>query len=195
MPLPPGYRSRLIEGMLEAAAEKGYMATSVMDIVRHAKVSKRTFYECFEDKEQCFLEAYAAVSNELLARVGLGATRGDSAEEKLTFAIQAYFLALSDYRRFLRSFLSEVHAAGPRALALRRTILQRFADFLRLMVDAVRVTRPDVRALSQDMAMALIGGVHELLLSTLEQGRIEELPKVGETAYELIASVVKVEPT
>ena len=189
-PLSPGYRSRLVLGMLSALAEKGYLEVSVMDIVRHAKVSKRTFYEHFADKEACFLEAYAAVSDELLRRVAVAATHGQTAEDKLSGTIAAYFTALQEQRSFLRAFLSEVHAAGPRALALRRKILQRFAELLRSMVQAVRVREPAVKELSPEMATVIVGGIHELLLLTLEQGGIDRLPQIGATTNALIRAVL-----
>ena len=159
-PLAPGYRTRLLEGMLAALAEKGYLEVSVMDIVRHAKVSKRTFYEHFTDKEGCFLHAYAAVSEELLARVARAGSEAATAELKLARTIEAYFSALSEQRWFLRAFLSEIHAAGPRALALRRKILQRFAELLRHMVQQVRAQQPEVRELSPEMATIIVGGIH-----------------------------------
>jgi AcrR family transcriptional regulator len=190
VPLAPGYRGRLLEGMLAALAEKGYLELSVTDIVRQAKVSKRTFYEHFADKEACFLEAYAALSEELLGRVVRAAAGGENADQKLSRAIETYFATLSEQRWCLRAFLSEVHAAGPRALALRRKILQRFAQLLHSRVEEVRATEPEVRELSAEMATAIVGGIHELILFTLEQGRVDALAQVGSTTYQLIRAVL-----
>ena len=49
-----------------ASAEKGYAATTIADIVRHARVSKRTFYEHFADKEDCLLAGYQHVSDRMM---------------------------------------------------------------------------------------------------------------------------------
>jgi AcrR family transcriptional regulator len=193
-PRPPGYRTRLVEGMLSALAEKGYLEVSVMDIVRHAKVSKRTFYEHFADKEGCFLDAYAAVSDELLARIARAAVGADTAEQKLARAVEIYFGTLQEERWLLRAFLSEIHAAGPRALALRRKILQRFAELVRSIVHEARAQEPELRELSPEMATVIIGGIHELILSTLEQGYVEGLTKVGATTYQLIRAVLAPDP-
>ena len=51
-------RARLVEGMIQAVAEKGYAAATVTDAVRAARVSRGTFYAQFASKEECFLEAY-----------------------------------------------------------------------------------------------------------------------------------------
>jgi AcrR family transcriptional regulator len=58
-------RERLIAGLAEAVAEKGYAAVTLSDIVRHAKVSRRVFYANFESKEQCVLAAFEVVVDHL----------------------------------------------------------------------------------------------------------------------------------
>jgi AcrR family transcriptional regulator len=51
-------RARLLEGITQAVAEKGYADATVADAVRAARVSRGTFYALFSSKEECFLEAY-----------------------------------------------------------------------------------------------------------------------------------------
>ena len=62
-------RTRLLEAVGRAVAEKGYGGATIDDIVRRAGVSKMTFYEHFRDKEDCFIAAYEAASEELFERV------------------------------------------------------------------------------------------------------------------------------
>jgi len=62
-------RERMLEAMVRVAAAKGYEATTVTDVIEVAGVSRATFYELFEDKEACFLEAYDAVIDVLVAHV------------------------------------------------------------------------------------------------------------------------------
>src|ERR687896_2755529 len=65
-------RTRLLEAVGRAVTERGYAAATIDDIVRGAGVSKKTFYEHFRDKLDCFLAAYEAASDELLARLREG---------------------------------------------------------------------------------------------------------------------------
>ena len=65
----PSQRERLREAMVRVAAEKGYAATTVTEVVEAAGVSSATFYELFDDKEACFLEAFAAVNDVIVAHV------------------------------------------------------------------------------------------------------------------------------
>ena len=51
-------RRRILEAMVEVVAERGYPETRVVDIIERAGVSRKTFYELFADKEECFLAAY-----------------------------------------------------------------------------------------------------------------------------------------
>jgi AcrR family transcriptional regulator len=62
-------RTRLLEAVGRTVADKGYSAATIEHIVRDAGVSKKTFYEHFSDKLDCFLAAYEAASDELLAHV------------------------------------------------------------------------------------------------------------------------------
>ena len=72
--LPEAYavrseRERLREAMVRVAAAKGYEAATVNDVIEVAGVSLETFHEMFADKEDCFLEAYDAVIDVLVAHV------------------------------------------------------------------------------------------------------------------------------
>src|SRR5579884_975427 len=50
--------ARICEAMAHVVAERGYSAVTVADVVSAARISRRTFYEHFVDKEACFLETY-----------------------------------------------------------------------------------------------------------------------------------------
>jgi AcrR family transcriptional regulator len=60
-------RERLLNGVVEAVAEHGYNATTISAITKAAKISRRTFYEYFEGKENCFLAAYAMIDDHVRA--------------------------------------------------------------------------------------------------------------------------------
>src|SRR5260221_13968885 len=69
-------RERLIAGLAEAIAENGYAGTTIAHITRHAAVSRRTFYEHFASKDECFVAAYDTVMTELRGRVGAAFEQG-----------------------------------------------------------------------------------------------------------------------
>ncbi|MFT3924926.1 MAG: TetR/AcrR family transcriptional regulator [Myxococcales bacterium] len=188
------HRTRLIHAMVAAATERGYADATIADVVRHAHVSKRTFYEHFPDKESCFLAAYLAVAAELLARIATASAQETGIEERIVAAARAYFAALEERPQLTRTFLSDIHAAGPKALELRRRIHQQFADTLRHLVDAERVHLPGVRPLSREMATAIVGGINELILLAFDEGRGERLHEVADAAIQLVFAVLKTLP-
>lgn len=182
---------RLVSGLAAAIVEKGYALVTIADIVRHARVSKRTFYEHFADKEACFLAGYAAVSKETLAILTSAATgEGLPWEARVLAAARAYLEALESQPELTRTYLLEIHAAGPRAIELRRAVHQQFAEALRMLVDVARKELPNLRPLSPEMATALVGGVNELVLVAIEGKRTTRLAHLAETAVDLFTSVV-----
>ena len=124
-------RARIFGAMAEAMAERGYAATSVGEVLRRARVSRETFYEQFESKEDCFMSAFeAAVGTVLTASFDGGPASARSALERFDRGLAAYLDALTAFPALARLFLLEVYAAGPSALARRATLQQRFAETL-----------------------------------------------------------------
>ncbi|MGB8875435.1 MAG: helix-turn-helix domain-containing protein, partial [Solirubrobacteraceae bacterium] len=62
-------RARMLDAMVEAVADKGYARVTVADVIERAGVSRKTFYEQFANKEECFLAAYDAGVDGLLAAI------------------------------------------------------------------------------------------------------------------------------
>lgn len=181
-------RLRLIEGMLEAITANGYAATTIADVVAQARVSRRTFYEHFTDKDACFLAAYAAASDETMSVIAEAAVGASSWEQRLYACVRAYLGLLEEKRALTRTFLLEIHAAGPAALKMRRAIHEQFAALLRALVDAARAEGAKVAPLSPQMAIAVVGGINELVLVALEKkAKLEDL---AGTAAELVRAVV-----
>jgi AcrR family transcriptional regulator len=158
-------REALTGGLAEAIADKGYAATTIADVVMHARVSKRTFYEHFADKEACLMALYEQGCVYLLAVVRSAATNGSSSwKTMINDGVTAYLNALESMPAVTRTLLVEIQAAGPKAYRLRQQMQRRFADTLVEVVDAARAADPAIPKLSQLLAIALVGGVHEMML-------------------------------
>jgi AcrR family transcriptional regulator len=183
-------RSQVLEGFCLAVEKKGYAATTIADIVKHARVSKRTFYEHFADKDDCFLAAYRALAQQLLAAVAAAVDIATPWERQIGAAVDAYLAQLAERPALTRAFFLEIHAAGPRALVLRRQVLEEFAALARQLVDAGRSAGAGVRRLSPAMAFAVVGGINELVLLTFEKGAGARLAEVGKTAVQLLRAVI-----
>ena len=64
--MPPEHRRRLLDAMSHTVATKGYADTTIADLAAQARVSRRTFYEHFDDKAQCLIALYEAASAQAL---------------------------------------------------------------------------------------------------------------------------------
>ncbi|GAA1519375.1 TetR/AcrR family transcriptional regulator [Dactylosporangium maewongense] len=158
-------REALTGGLAAAIADKGYAATTIADVVMHARVSKRTFYEHFTDKESCLMALYEQGCVHLLAVVRSAAGGGGGSwKAMVNHGVTAYLNALESMPAVTRTLLVEIQAAGPKAYRLRQQMQRRFADTLVEVVDAARAADPAIPELSQLLAIALVGGVHEMML-------------------------------
>ncbi len=175
-------RARLLEGMTQAVYEKGYAAATVADAVRHARVSRGTFYAQFASKEDCFLEAYRHGVDVLVDRVR-AATRSSAGDwrARLRAGVRAYLQALAGEPRFARTYLLEIHAAGPRAQAARDAALRRFAARYGASFEAARRERPERPMPSPDLLFFLAAGVDQLVCAHVREGELERLGELENT--------------
>jgi AcrR family transcriptional regulator len=184
------HAARLTDGLAASIAEKGYAATTIADVVRHARVSKRTFYEQFADKESCFLALYSETSDELLAVIAEAAAEPGAWEARVDAAARTYFERLAAEPALLRAALVEIQAAGPRARRLRRDVQRRYADLLRALSEQAAAEEAGIRPLSPRLATAVVGGLNELMLEAVEQGEEERVGELAGAATELLRSVM-----
>ena len=193
-------RARLVEGMIQAVAEKGYLAATVADAVRAARVSRGTFYAEFASKEECFLEAYRYGVDVIVARIrdAVRAEQGDW-QARLRAALRTYLETLSGEPRFARTHLFEVHTAGARAGAERDAAIRRFADRYKSSFRAARELRPELRIPSDSALFILAAGVDQLVAARVRAGELDHLPDLTDeltlTAVALLEGAAATNPT
>ncbi|MET0602830.1 MAG: TetR/AcrR family transcriptional regulator [Baekduia sp.] len=170
-------RARLVEGMIQAVAEKGYAAATVTDAVRAARVSRGTFYAQFASKEECFLEAYRYGIDVMVERIraAIRAEQGDWVA-RLRTGVRTYLETLTGEPRFARTHLFEVHMAGPLAGAARDEALRAFAARYRSSFRAALRDRPELRMPSDDALFILAAGVDQLVCARVRAGALARLP-------------------
>jgi AcrR family transcriptional regulator len=156
-------RARLLEAVGRAVAEKGYAAATIDDIVRGAGVSKKTFYEHFNDKLGCFLAAYEAASDELYEHVRAAQDSSEDWVRRTRAGIRAYLRWLAAEPALARVFLIEIAAAGPEALERRERLRDRYAERMRELQVANSV--PD------EIFHAVVAGADDLVVRRLREGR------------------------
>jgi AcrR family transcriptional regulator len=185
-------RQRMLEAMAETVADKGYAGTTVGDVVSGAGVSRKTFYEHFRDKEDCFLAAFDSGVDALLEAIAMAVPEEPTRMSLVRARVRAYLVTLAARPAFARTFLIEVFAAGPRALECRQRVLGRFEEFLRSLHAEARHEFPDLPEVRDVVWVAAIGALNEVVTQHVRDGRVAELPALEDTLVEIQAALIGV---
>jgi AcrR family transcriptional regulator len=156
-------RLRIIAALAEEAAEQGYRAVTVADIVKRAAIARTTFYENFRSKEDCFLATQEYAMSAALARVVAAAGEIDNWAEQVCAGVTAFLEYVAEEPALARTCMVEALAAGPAAVRYYEESQQAFVSLFRLGRDA----SPHGEKLPETLEEALIGGVFWILYQRL----------------------------
>lgn len=164
-------RERLLEAMLVTSGERGYDQVAVRHVIEAARTSRATFYKYFTDREDCFAQAHRDASDWLYRRVVGAARRQPSWREGLRAALAELLEFCANQPAIAKALLVEVHAAGPRATAQRRELMERLARAL----DSGREERQQdgPPAIAPDF---IVGAIDTLLAAKLMDGEAASAP-------------------
>ena len=116
-------RARIIAAMVDACADLGVVNATVADVVDRAGVSRRTFYEFFQDREQCFLAAMQDAVARLWRAVERAYDPSERWERRVKDALVAILAFLENEPSTARLLIVDTLAAGPAALQRREQIV------------------------------------------------------------------------
>jgi AcrR family transcriptional regulator len=185
------HRSRLLDALTLALTDQAYADVTIADIVARARVSRRTFYEQFDNKDACLLALCERLSEQILGLIAAGYDPTADWVEQLNRVTDTYLQALQMQPALVRTLYIELMQLGDVGLAVRRRISQRFAMFLIMQVELARVREPGKCSLSPALATAIVGGANELILQAIEEGRADRLSDLAPTVSEFMQAVLK----
>jgi AcrR family transcriptional regulator len=167
------HRQRLIAAMATSIEEKGYRDTTVADVVRIARTSRRTFYEHFEDRDTCFLALFDATNDATMEQIATAVHPDRPPEEQVDQALGAYIDSVMGRPALYRSFVRELPGLGQAGADRQLGVVERFAHLLVDLVESGRRAQPDIlpRPLTVDTAIMIVGGLRELAVISLQHGR------------------------
>lgn len=174
------HRARLLQAMAQVAAAQGLAATSIASVVAEAGVSKRTFYEHFADKDACFLELYRAASASALRTLRESVQAGRPWQDQVEYALGAYLAHLAAGPQLIRMLFVEIHHLGLAGATVRREVMQQLADYM------LETINTQDRVLTPTMAVAAVGGIHELVLQAIERGEAAQLERLTPSASSVV---------
>lgn len=183
------HRRRLLEGMAHAVAAKGYGDTTIADIVREASVSRRTFYEHFSTKADCLFALYQVASRNALKVLRDSIDPAHDWHMQIEHALTAYFGCMAENPVLMRTLFVEILGLGPEGLETRRRVNTDIAEFILQVVNGQGGRKGG--NLSPDMAMAIVGGINELILQSIEQDRVAQLTELVAPGSRLVRAVTE----
>jgi AcrR family transcriptional regulator len=188
------HRERLIAAMAASVRERGYADTTVADVVRIARTSRRTFYEHFEDRAACFLALFDVTNEGVIAAIADAVDPSAELAVQVDQALGTYLDTVAANPELYRAFVREVPALGDRGAAHQLAVIERFADQLVELVEQGRREQPALPAgpLSTDAAIMIVGGVRELMVIAAQQGRdVSGLrPEIAAVVSAIVGGVV-----
>lgn len=169
-------RGRLLVAAALVVARQGYAGASVSDIVAAAGVSRSTFYDNFDGKDECLIAAYQTTVTTSLARMAEAAmaAAGNGWRAGLVAGVHSVFTEIRERPAIARATYVELGSAGAAVLAARREGNDRFAQHVRSLADAVRQVDPRMPDVSLGRIGLLISGLDLRIAYVLNEARARE---------------------
>ena len=175
-------RSRLYGAMIEAVAKNGYERTTVAHVIALAGVSRRAFYELFENKEHCFLGTYDIVVAHARRRVLEAWLSERGWENRMHASCKALLQDAARSPKGPHLVLVDSLGIGPRA---RERMQLAGLVFERIVNTAFKLAPEDVE-FPQLTSRAVVAGVRHLVFTRMLEHRGRELFSVSDEVIDWI---------
>jgi AcrR family transcriptional regulator len=166
-------RARILAAVADVTSAASYAEMSVEDIIVTAGVSRRTFYEHFNNKDDAFLAAYDEAAADLADHVLSAIETEDDFAARAGAGLQAFLDFLAARPALSRMCIVEVLAAGPEAIVRRNRVMRAFAALIE--ENASRLLDETAPSLT---AETIVGGIYEVVYTRVLRGKIRELPEL-----------------
>jgi AcrR family transcriptional regulator len=185
------HRRRAVEAMAEAVGEQGYADTTVEDVLSRARMSRRTFYQLFRNREECFLAAYDDALAAAMERLALAHSRdGRAWAVQVEAALSALFEYLAAEPGLARLWLVEPPSLGAAGIERHERTMKQLAERLA----ELRREREGGAVNGQAAVMfeASVGAVHRVVQARLLDGRSDDLPELASDLARVVRGLVTV---
>lgn len=174
-------RERLISGLIDAVAERGYNETKIADIIEAAGLSRRTFYEHFSNKEDCFAAAYE--STFAYIRESMRATDMEKEwTDRVGDGLASLLEVLATHPSLARFFLIAPASVGDEIVDRHHVAM---LELVSALVEGSPEPADSIDA-SETRAQALAGGLSRLVVAKLNAGQAERLRELLPDLVELV---------
>lgn len=166
-------RARMLSAMAEACAEHGVANVTVAHVVQRAGVSRRTFYEIFNDIEDCFLAAFDEGLACVLERMGTAYSAPGTWQARIRAALLALLGFLDAEPLVGRLLVVEAPGAGVQALRRRQKALSCVVTAIEAGCDESKPASPPPPLAGEGVVGAVLSIIHGRMLE--ETGSLVDL--------------------
>lgn len=164
------HRRRLLDGLAASIAADGYRKTTVADIVRHARTSRRTFYEHFTGKEDCFAALLAENNAEAIREINAAVDPTAIWQTQIRQAVEAWVAHAEAATPITLSWIRDLPASGALARRSHREASEAYITAIQDLCDTEVMRAAGVGPISRQTALIILGGLREVLAATVEEG-------------------------
>ncbi|MFL6141538.1 MAG: TetR/AcrR family transcriptional regulator [Labedaea sp.] len=169
-PSATSFHRRLLDGLAASIAQDGYRNTTVADVVRRARTSRRTFYEHFASKEACFVALANDTTAEMIRRISAAVDPRAPWAGQVRQAVEAWIECAESEPAIMLSWIRDVPSLGIAARELQRDAMEAFVAMIQTLCDTEEWRSVGVGPVPRQLAIMLIGGLRELIATTVEDG-------------------------
>ena len=169
-------RARMLAAALEVVEDVGYRQMTVSRVAERAMASRKSFYDLFADREDCFFALFEAILAQIRGAVCEAYRRGSDWGEGVRLALQRLLIVVEDQPTLARVCVIESLSGGARIVALRAKTFKEFTQ----MVELGRIDGTEPPSLTAEV---IVGGILTVLYEQL-------LSNDGRQATELLDQIV-----
>jgi AcrR family transcriptional regulator len=164
------FHQRLLDALEDSIAVDGYPKTTVADIVRRARTSRRTFYEHFDSKEACFVALLTEANAEQVRQIAGSVDPDAPWREQVRQAVEGWISSGEARSSLMLSWIRDVPSLGAEARTLQRESMENFTAMVQALGASEVFRSAGIGPVSRARVIMLLGGLRELMAITLEEG-------------------------
>jgi AcrR family transcriptional regulator len=164
------FRRRLLDGLAASIEADGYRATTVADIVRRARTSRRTFYEHFAGKEDCFVALLRDTNDRAIEQISAAVDPTAPWATQVRQAVETWIASTEAAPALTLSWIRDLPSLGAAARAMQRDVMESFITMIQTLCDTDEWYGAGLGPVPRQHAIMLIGALRELIAVTVEDG-------------------------
>jgi AcrR family transcriptional regulator len=158
-------RARLLAATFAVVEDTGYRQLTVAHVINRARVSRKTFYDTFCDREDCYLAALRLVHDQASGRAREAYLRGADWRGGLRSAVAELLVLMDAEPALARMYVVDALAGGERIMQFRGAVMNELAQ----VVDRGRRQGGGTRVVPGLTAEGIVGGIFAILRSRLSK--------------------------